>query len=187
MKRFKFIFDCPSLTGCAADRLFTVQQGDRSVAEYAVELGTLLAESGWDESALQNAYSRGLADRVCVSGMRPGDLNELVVWAIEMDNYQRQWGRERAFRFNPPGSPVRHPPSPPRASSSFLSTEPRSCDEEPMQLNRARLSTSKRRKRLFLVVCLYCGQGDQKTESINACRSAGRRTLVLCITFAGPL
>lgn len=71
VKRFKCIFDCPSHAGCAANRLFTVQQGDRSVAEYAVELGTLLAESGWDESALQNAYSRGLAG-VCLGDASGG-------------------------------------------------------------------------------------------------------------------
>lgn len=97
------IFDRPNHEGCAADRLFTIQQGDRSVAEYTVEFGTLSAKAGWDEAALRNAFSCGLTDWVqdAVSGTHPGTLNELIDQA---DNYQRERRCERSFRINPPRS-----------------------------------------------------------------------------------
>lgn len=39
---------------CASDRLFSIHQGTRSVAKYAVEFGMLAAESSWNEPALQS-------------------------------------------------------------------------------------------------------------------------------------
>lgn len=42
-----------------------------------MEFGTLAAEAGWDEVALQGAFWRGLTDQVrdaLVTGARPGKL-----------------------------------------------------------------------------------------------------------------
>lgn len=64
VRRFEYIFDCPDHAGCASDRLFRIHQGSLLVAEYAVEFGTLAAESGWDEVALQAAFRRGLSRQV---------------------------------------------------------------------------------------------------------------------------
>lgn len=53
----------------------------------------MLAEFGWNGPALQNAFRWGLSDQVhdeLVSGARPKDLDELIVRAIKMDNYQRE-------------------------------------------------------------------------------------------------
>lgn len=72
------------------------------MVEYAVEFGTLAAESGLDEVALQGTFRRGLTDQVrdaLVTGVRPGDLNKLIDCAIELDNYQRKRRRERALFF----------------------------------------------------------------------------------------
>lgn len=55
LRRFKRIFDRPNHVGCASDRLFSLRQGSRSVAEYAVEFGTLAVEAGWDEVTLRSA------------------------------------------------------------------------------------------------------------------------------------
>lgn len=41
---------------CASDWLFSLRQGARSIAEYAVEFGTLAVESGWNDPALQSAF-----------------------------------------------------------------------------------------------------------------------------------
>lgn len=89
--RFERIFDRPNYAGCAGDRLFTIRQGVRSVADYAVEFSTLSAESGWNEPALLCAFRRGLNNSVrdaLVSGARPRDLAEMVDRAIELDNHQ---------------------------------------------------------------------------------------------------
>lgn len=45
--------------------LFTLRQGAWSVADFAVEFGTLAAESGWNKPALLCALWRGLNDSVC--------------------------------------------------------------------------------------------------------------------------
>lgn len=62
VRKFERIFDRPNHAGCASDRLFSLRQGERSVAEYAIEFGTLAAESGWNELALLNAFRQGLSD-----------------------------------------------------------------------------------------------------------------------------
>lgn len=64
LRCFERIFDRPNHVGCASDRLFTLPQGLCSAAEYAVEFGTLAAEAGWGEVALQGAFRRGLSDQV---------------------------------------------------------------------------------------------------------------------------
>lgn len=46
MKQSDHIFDRPSHAGCVSERLFSLRQGTRSVAEYAVESGTPMVESG---------------------------------------------------------------------------------------------------------------------------------------------
>lgn len=122
LSRFERVFDRPNPAGCAGDRLFTLRQGRRSVANYAVEFGTLAAESGWNEPALLCAFRQGLNDSVSdalVTGARPKDLAEMIDRAIELDNYQRERQRERVFRPLPqqhrPSPPHQQPPTPPVA------------------------------------------------------------------------
>lgn len=55
---------------------------------------------------------------------RPGDLNELIDQAIEIDIYQRERRRKQSFHVSPLQSPVCHRPSPPHSSLSFRSDEP---------------------------------------------------------------
>lgn len=80
------------------------------MAEYAVEFGTLAAEAEWDKVTLQSTFRRGPTDQVLdalVTGVRPGDLNELIDRSIELDNNQREWRRERALFSAPPRIPAR--------------------------------------------------------------------------------
>lgn len=44
-----------------SDHLFMIQQESRSVAEYAIEFGTLVEEAVWNEPALLSAFHRGLS------------------------------------------------------------------------------------------------------------------------------
>lgn len=75
-----------------------LQQGSRSVADYAVEFDTLAEESAWNEPALWSMFHRGLSGPVrdgLVGGAHSKDLDELIDRAIEIDNHQRKQCRER--------------------------------------------------------------------------------------------
>lgn len=101
LRRFEQIFDRPNFAGCAGDRLFTIRQGARSVAEYTVEFEILAEESGFNEPALLVAFRRGLNEPVrdaLVAGAHPGDLAGMIDRAIELDNFQRERRRERPSR-----------------------------------------------------------------------------------------
>lgn len=180
ISRLERVFDRANHAGCAGDRLFTLRQGRRSVADYAVEFGTLAAKSGWNELAAIRSY-----DTVCdalVSGARPRDLSEMIDRAIELDNYQR----ERA----------RSPPPRPRLSQHHeqLPTPPvgaHFCSEEPMQLGRTRLSSAERCRRFASDACLYWQTGHlsparcaQKTGLASRSRRAGKRCLRLPFVVA---
>lgn len=70
------------------------------MAEYAVEFGTLAAEAAWNEPANISAFHRGLAGPVhaaLVGGLRPKDLDELIDYAIKIDNHQCERRREHVF------------------------------------------------------------------------------------------
>lgn len=62
-KHLEQIFDRPKYSSCASDRLFTIQQGGRSVVNYDVEFRTL-AEASWNRPALQGAFRQGLSGSV---------------------------------------------------------------------------------------------------------------------------
>lgn len=159
LRRFRRIYDRPNIAGCASDCLFTLQQGSCSVAEYAVEFGTLAAEAGWDEVALRGAFQRGLTEQVhdaLVAGARPVSLRELIDRAIELDNYQRR--QERARSSAPPRVPARLQSSSASVPSTPLSEGLSACEDKSMQLGRARLSVVEQRRRLTTGLCLYCGQ-----------------------------
>lgn len=121
----------------------------------------MAAEAGWDETALQTAFRRELTDQVrdaLMARVRPTSLDELIDWAVKLDNYQRERHCERA-----PAAPFLRSPVAPRSSSPPASLVPppggfHGGGEEPMQLGRARLSVGEWRRRLTAGLCLYCGQ-----------------------------
>lgn len=166
IKRFERVFDRPDYAGCAGDRLFTLRQGARSVAEFVVEFETLAAESGWNEPALLCAFRRGLNDQVrdaLVAGARPRDLAEMIDRTIELDNYQRERRRDRLARSVPFRPSARRRLSPPFAPA--LPGDPRPRGEEPMQLGGALLSPSERRRRRASNACFCCGQAGHFVAS----------------------
>lgn len=161
VKRFERIFDRPNHSSCASDCLFTLHQGTRLVAEYAVEFGTLAVESEWNKSALQSTFRQGLNGQfhgALVVSVRPKDLNELIDFTIKVDNYQRERSRERVSHSIPPWSLVRHQASLPHVQLRSPSAGPCPLNEEPMQLGRSRLTATERRRHLTSGACLYCGQ-----------------------------
>ena len=47
------VFDHPNYSGYAANRLLSLKQGTRTVADYSIEFQTFVAEARWDEAALK--------------------------------------------------------------------------------------------------------------------------------------
>lgn len=58
--QLKAVFDRPSYVTNVTDRLMTLRQGARSVAQFTVEFWTLVVEVGWNESPLMGVFRRGL-------------------------------------------------------------------------------------------------------------------------------
>lgn len=164
------VFDHPVQGNDASMRLFSIHQGLRSVAEYAIEFRTLAVESGWNEASLLAAFINGLSERLkdeLVTHPEPVNLDNLIALTIRIDNRCRERRRQR--QRNPAGDviPRRRDHSPaPVGSRSFprpvLPLEPMRREEfpegEPMQLGRNRLSADERERRRETNACLYCGQ-----------------------------
>ncbi len=58
------VFDHPVQGNDASMRLFSLHQGLRSVAEYAIEFRTLAVESGWNDESLLAVFINGLSERL---------------------------------------------------------------------------------------------------------------------------
>lgn len=157
----KQIFDHPVSGKEAAKRLFSLRQGTRSVAEFAIEFRTLAAESGWNNEALHGAFLHALSDSLkdeMASRDVPSDLSDLIDLSIRVDNRLRERRRERAGKASTLRS-LNVPSSSPPAVFPALPPPPQSTAEpEPMQLGRARLDAEERQRRLDTRSCLYCGQ-----------------------------
>ena len=52
LRRVEQVFDRPDYASSAADRLFTIWHGDRSIAEYTVEFHLLVEQTGSNGPAL---------------------------------------------------------------------------------------------------------------------------------------
>uniref|UniRef100_A0A3B5PP23 Retrotransposon gag domain-containing protein n=1 Tax=Xiphophorus maculatus TaxID=8083 RepID=A0A3B5PP23_XIPMA len=159
---FKLTF-CPKLgEEVASKRIWGLRQGNKSVADFAVEFRTLGTEAGWNEPALKGAFQQALNDRLkdeLACRDEPDSLDELINLAIRIDNRLRTRSRSSnsqssQFSFGR-GS-----------SSSDSSSPPIQNQPEPMQLGRARLTPEERQRRLASGCCLYCGSPQ---HFISAC------------------
>lgn len=114
-----------------------IQEGSRSVTEYAIEFGTLAEEATWNEPALLNVFRQGLSGWVSdalIGGPQPKDLVELIDHAIEIDNHQLERRREFLYHLYcpvSPRSPASWQVSPSRSQSRSPLAAPRSLGEEP--------------------------------------------------------
>lgn len=165
----KKLFDHPLKGKEAAKRLLALNQGTSSVAQYAVDFRILANESGWDDTALQSVFLRGLADNVkdeLAARDETQSLEELISLAMRLDNRLRERRRERVsrleFHTTAPASPTVPLSFPPVPSSNSKSSDV----EDPMQLGRARLTPTERQRRRRSGLCIYCGQ---EGHFISAC------------------
>lgn len=167
----KKIFDHPLRGKEAAKRLLTLHQGARPVAEYAIDFRILATESGWDDTALQDVFIRGLSDNVkdeLAARDETRCLDELISLATRLDNRLRERRREKASRQSSHVSNVSSPVPVQTGVPPMLSSQPNPPDvEEPMQLGRAQLTPAERQHRQKFGLCLYCGQ---KGHFVSACR-----------------
>uniref|UniRef100_A0AAQ5ZXR0 CCHC-type domain-containing protein n=1 Tax=Amphiprion ocellaris TaxID=80972 RepID=A0AAQ5ZXR0_AMPOC len=146
------IFDHPVRGRDAADRLLSISQGSRSVADYAVDFRTLASETDWNDGALRGVFYKGLQDTLkdeLALREELATLEQCIDLAIRLDNRLRERRREKQSRSSVEVSVSRSraPESPPSAA-----------EPEPMQLGRAKLSAEERKHRRVSHLCLYCGE-----------------------------
>ena len=100
LEEFRRVFDHPTSGADAAGRLYSIKQGGRSIADYALEFRTLAADSRWDDVALRSAYRWGLSEEIkdLLLRDRPTSLNDLASLAYQMDERLRERRLERAQR-----------------------------------------------------------------------------------------
>lgn len=152
----KKTFDHPVKGRDAGNRLCSIRQGARSVAEFALDFRTLAEESGWNEEALLGAFYKGLNENLKDELAARDDvstLDKLIELTIRLDNRLRERRRERALRV--PNTAPQFPASSATTSSSSRSSNP---EPEPMQLGRTQLTPQERNQRRAANACLYCGR-----------------------------
>lgn len=155
-------FDPPGRSRRAGRSLLRVKQGSRSVADYAIEFKTLVAEVDWTNDCLCLLFQEGLSDTILdeiAAKNLPEDLEDLIDYTIDIDNRIRDRARHRERpRRSISRVPIQGSVSPPSRSLQVP-------DSEPMQLGHTRLSEEERTFRRREGLCLYCGRrGHQRLD-----------------------
>lgn len=144
----------------AAREMLHIRQGRRSVSDYAIQFRTLATSSGWNADALYDTFLNGLSEDIkdeLVTRELPADFDALVGLAIRIDvRWRQRYGEGPSTRFQR-GSGGAWAPHP---STSGWTPPPSSTptEEEPMQVDRTRLSPAEKQRRIRTGSCLYCGQ-----------------------------
>ncbi|KAI4872535.1 hypothetical protein NFI96_006253, partial [Prochilodus magdalenae] len=120
IRDFRAVFDHPDKGRETGDQLFQLQQGSRSVAQYALAFRTVAAGSGWNKMALRTAYRNGLNLDIRkelayqVDGL---SLEELIALTIRLDQLKqgstpasRRPTAARAVPLPLPAAPETRPP-----------------------------------------------------------------------------
>jgi len=158
---FKQTF-CPKVSEeSASKKLWSLKQGSRSVADFAIDFRTLATESGWNEPALKGAFLHSLNEKLkdeLACRDEPDSLDELINLTIRLDHRIRE--RYWPSNSRPSLTASRQPPASPEPSVSPNLNQP-----EPMQLGRTRLSSEERHRRLTSGCCLYCGSSQHYISS----------------------
>lgn len=76
------------------EKLFTLQQGERTMAEYALEFGPLATGSRWNDLALKVIFCPGheaniLTELACRD--EQSTLDSLIDLAIKLDHLLQNW------------------------------------------------------------------------------------------------
>ena len=138
--------------------LAELHQGDRTVADYALEFRTRARLSDWNEAAQCEVFLSGLAEYVkdeLISFDLPANLDGLVELTSRVDRRIQARRQERRK-----GETDRRGCTRRRASPAATSITPGSqpVEAEPMEVGRTSLTREERERRHRGGLCLYCGQ-----------------------------
>ena len=143
----------------ASRQLAVLQQGRRSVADFAIEFRTLATSSGWNEPALIAHFLEGLnpnfKDEIYAREI-PEQFDQLVELAIRLDKRFEMRRHARGLR-------TERPVTPPTPTAPVRSDH----EAEPMQLGGIRISTAERQRRIINHLCLYCGSDGHFVSSCS--------------------
>ena len=99
MKALRRVFD-PTTSGReTARKLNSIRQGMNSVSDYAIRFRTLAIDSGWNTTALYDAFLKGLSDPIqdlLVPLDLPEDLDSLIALAVRIDHRLKERKRDRS-------------------------------------------------------------------------------------------
>ncbi|KAL0186183.1 hypothetical protein M9458_017853, partial [Cirrhinus mrigala] len=123
------------------DHLFRLQQGNSMIHQYTLHFRTLVAASGWNETALLGAYRQGLNPQIrSAMALYDGSIGLETFLQRTARVSQRLAACQPTITAPQPASVVACTPVP-----------------EPMQMDSSRLSRSERNRRMMNGLCLYCG------------------------------
>lgn len=92
------MFDHLARISETASKLFTLQQGASTMADCSIHFQIVVANSGWNDTALRGVYIQRLAeelkDELAAQEEMP-DLEMLLDLSIGMDNHLRERRRDR--------------------------------------------------------------------------------------------
>uniref|UniRef100_A0A3B3TX12 CCHC-type domain-containing protein n=1 Tax=Poecilia latipinna TaxID=48699 RepID=A0A3B3TX12_9TELE len=158
VEEFKLVFGDTTDQTSISRRLWSLKQGQRTVAEFSIELRTLAAASDWNGCALKSAFFHALNESIkdeLAPLDEPKTLNELITLATRLDNRIRERRSQRHERLPVrfPGLTMQRAPQPAQPGNLTPDSEP-----EPMQIGRTRLTPEERQRRRELNQCMYCGK-----------------------------
>lgn len=147
----------------AAERLMNLNQGRKSVAEFAIMFRSIATSTGWPDEPLMAIFNRSLSEpvRYALSLVDvPTSLDALVERAIRIDNRIREQGRlELANKSGP--TRLKVPQSVPTASSDS------EVGVEPMQVDGTEVSKPKRKTTHFCTYCKKSGHSRSYCWDLN--------------------
>uniref|UniRef100_A0A3B5PXF1 CCHC-type domain-containing protein n=1 Tax=Xiphophorus maculatus TaxID=8083 RepID=A0A3B5PXF1_XIPMA len=154
LREFKLIFSQESDKTFISRELWKMKQGQRTVADFAIDFRIKAAASDWNAASLKSAYFHALNEQIkdeLTTLDEPETLEELISLTIRLDNRIRSRTKERNRR-----EPQARAYSVPAPTHSV--TPPQiPMEPEPMQIGHTRLTPEERHKRMTSRLCLYCG------------------------------
>uniref|UniRef100_A0A3B4GQD0 Gypsy retrotransposon integrase-like protein 1 n=1 Tax=Pundamilia nyererei TaxID=303518 RepID=A0A3B4GQD0_9CICH len=96
LSKFRCVFDKGTDADGAANHLFTLKQGRKSVTDFSIDFWILAEETGWVENALRGAFlnclNEGIKHELATKEL-PKSLSALINMCIQLDNHMREFGR----------------------------------------------------------------------------------------------
>lgn len=139
-----------------------LRQGNRRVANYAIDFRTLASESEWNPAAFTDAFLEGLSEELkdhLAPLELPSSLESLIAQAIRIDNQLQDRRRECRGGALPHGGGSKDQTPQTSHASLVVLTEPSSPPlDEPMWLGRGGLSSSEHKRQMTAGECLSCGK-----------------------------